>query len=226
MRRGGYVQILVGCGCAAIAGTILLLGMMTALNVFSLNNGGSLSSGIAFVSPEGLSDIVPPNYGSLFTEAGKATGVAPAMVAAIYMTEHHTDSFGADLPSLDYALSPCTENYAGAAGPMQFITSSWNGVVDDLQAYGISSPDRCKYRDSIIGAAFLLKGKLRYDWVQTACKTTDLTTLAYTDDCVSRWGQSYCGVDACRDKACSNVARGYFYCEEVVRKYKLAVSVT
>jgi hypothetical protein len=189
-----------------------------------MNSEDSFGSNVSFVNPVGLSSIIPPNFGSLFTEAGIHTGVAPAMVAAIYMTEHHTDTFGADLPSLDYVMDPCTENYAGAAGPMQFIPSSWAGVVDDLQSIGISDPDRCSYRDSIIGAAFLLRGKLGFDWVQATCKTTDLTSLSYTDDCVSRWGQSYCGVDACYDKACSNIEKDYLYCVEVVRKYKLAVS--
>jgi hypothetical protein len=142
-------------------------------------------------------------------------------MAAIYLTEKHTDSFGADLPSLDHKLDPCTENASGAAGPMQFIPGSWNGVADDLQSIGISSPDRCKYRDSIIGAAFLLKGKLTFNWVQETCDSKDPSTVTYTDSCISNWGQSYCGVRGCDHVNCG--APKYLYCEEVVRKFKLVV---
>lgn len=220
-RRPGFIQFLaIGCGCLLLAA--LGIAAMVAIGVFAFNNmGGSGVSDIEYTKPEGLSSTVPPNFASLFTEAGNYTGVAPAMIAAIYLTEHHSDTFGEDLPSLDYKLSPCTENSAGAAGPMQFIPSSWDNVVDDLQRIGISSPDRCRFRDSIIGAGFLLKGKLGYEWVQEECKTTSLEDVSYTDGCVSRWGQSYCGIKGCHNSACG--APGYLYCEEVVRKYKLVV---
>ena len=208
-------------GCAAIALGMAFVLLLIGLQAYAtlITGTGSNKDDQGLISPEGLSDMVPPVFASLFTEAGQKSGVAPAMVAAIYLTEHHTSTFGKDLPSTDYALDPCTENSSGAAGPMQFIPSSWNGVVDNLKSVGIENPDRCKYRDSIIGAAFLLRGKLKFDWVQAACKTTDLTSLVYSDDCISRWGQSYCGVDACDAPACGGTK--YRYCEQVVIKYHL-----
>lgn len=216
----GLSFIAAGCGCLAI---LVIAALIFALGMFAMNNEEEISEEDSpdFFYSEGLSDIVPPNFASIFTEAGRHTGVAPALVAAIYLTEKHTDSFGADLLFIDDRLDPCTENYAGAAGPMQFITSSWEGVVDDLQGIGISSPDRCKYRDSIIGAAFLLKGKLSFGWVQEECDSTDPSLVTYTDSCVSNWGQSYCGVRGCDHTACG--APSYLYCEEVVRKFRLAL---
>lgn len=202
-----------------------MLAGSTAVGLFGINNitttgGGSLIPG------SGINSEVPAVFASLFTESSEKTGVPSALIAALYLTEHHTDSFGKDLPSVNATFqevygSPCEENGSGAAGPMQFIPKSWSGVVPNLKKVGISSPDRCNFRDSIMGAGFLLKGKLKFKWVADVCKVDSDGKVKMTDECVSRWGQAYCGVKGCNNSACG--APDYLYCEEVLRKYKLVV---
>lgn len=207
-----------------------LIGGAWGLGLYAVNNLDNQESTPGnVIASEGLSAQVPPIFGSIFTEAEKLSGTPSALVAAIYLTEHHTDSFGKDLPTINATFQEvygksCTENGSGAAGPMQFIPASWSGVASKLKAAGISSPDRCKFRDSIIGAGFLLAGKANFDWVKEACKVGDDGKVVLTDLCISRWGQAYCGVGGCNNRACG--APKYLYCEEVVRKYKLVVGET
>lgn len=207
------VFISSGCGISLVI-IFILIGVSSAVGIDWFGSNSNSSA----ISPEGLNlSIVPPNYASLFTEASQKSHVPAALIAALYLTEHHTDSFGKDLKSIDQVLSPCTENSSGAAGPMQFIPGSW--PASGLKAIGIASPDRCKYRDSIIGAGLLLAGKVKYPSVQAVCKKNSTGEWVMTDKCISDWGQSYCGVGGCHSSACSN--SHYLYCEEVVRKYKL-----
>lgn len=220
--KSGFVpvEVAVGCGCLMVfaLGAMFMVGV----GVFALNNGDSSGSTLSNGPlSDQLSSMVPPNYAQLFSDAENFSGVPAPMVAALYLTERHSDSFGADLPSLDYVMSPCKENASGAAGPMQFVQLSWNGVVDDLQGIGITNPDRCAYKDSIIGAGFLLKGKFKYAWVQESCSLDAAGNYLMTDECISRWGQSYCGVKGCNDANCG--APDYLYCEEVVRKYHIVI---
>jgi hypothetical protein len=102
---------------------------------------------------------------------------------------------------------------------MQFIPTSW--PESKLRAIGITNPDRCKYRDSIIGAGLLMAGKVKYDAVKSYCKKDSAGAWIMTDRCISEWGQAYCGVGGCNDKNCGGTE--YRYCEQVLRKYKLVV---
>jgi hypothetical protein len=203
-------------GCAMVF-ILLLVGIGLAGTKLGWGGGSGTFSGTISTT---LSTQIPPNFARLFSEAEEKSGVPAPMIAAIYLTEHHTDTFGRDLTSPDQVLSPCKENKSGAAGPMQFLKTSW--PASKLKAAGITSPDRCKYRDSIIGAGFLLDGKADYPSVKAVCKKDSAGKWQMTDSCISIWGQSYCGVGGCNNMNCG--APKYLYCEEVVRKYKLVVS--
>jgi hypothetical protein len=204
-------------GCSAMVFLLLLVGVgLAGVQLGGGSGSGSFSGTVSTT----LSAKIPPNFAQLFSEAEEKSGVPAPMIAALYLTERHKDSFGGDLKSIDQVLSPCKENGSGAAGPMQFIPTSW--PASGLKAVGITNPDRCKYRDSIIGAGLLLDGKAKYPSVKSVCKKNGAGEWLMTDACVSTWGQSYCGVGGCNDKNCG--APKYLYCEEVLRKYKLVVS--
>ncbi len=207
--------LLGGCGCLLV----LMVVALFAMGLFAMTHPDSFEKSSNYSA--NLSTKVPENFAKIFSAAEEKTGVPAAMIAARYLTEHHTGSFGKDLPSVDYVLSPCHENGSTAAGPMQFIRSSWNGVVDNLEKAGIDSPDRCSYHDSIIGAGFLLKGKFKFGWVQEVCDLDKNGDYKMTDECISRWGQAYCGINGCHDDNCG--APQYLYCEEVVRKYHIVI---
>jgi|GEM_PF-1843490 len=165
-----------------------------------------------------LSEKVPPNFATLFKEAAAKFELDPAIVAGIYLTEHHTDSFGKDIPSLDAVESGCESNSSGARGPMQIIDSTWTGTARTLKAAGIASPDRCKYRDAIWGGAAVIKYKIKSQPdTRRECKVDKDGKTTWNDACIKAVGRSYCG--ACDGPACGT--HGYNYCDQMLRHYKL-----
>lgn len=140
-------------------------------------------------------------------------------MAGIYLTEHHTDSFGKDIPSLDATEKNCSSNGSGARGPMQIIDGTWSGVVPKLKDKGIASPDRCKYRDAIWGGAAVIKGKIAgQPDAKRDCKIDKNGDIAWTDACIKSVGRAYCG--ACSGPACGT--HGYNYCDQTLRHFKIA----
>ncbi|MFI6296214.1 NlpC/P60 family protein [Nonomuraea sp. NPDC050790] len=111
------------------------------------------------VSDSGASDI-PPNLLELYKKHGKKIGVQWNVLAAVGKRE--TDHGRSDLPGVKSGT-----NYAGAAGPMQFLISTWggkaripipskfNGYASDGDDDGIA--DVYNPADAILGAARMLK---------------------------------------------------------------------
>lgn len=207
-----------GKSCLLAFGMILLFAVSAYASIY--NKGGVADNSSTNTATGELSDTVPPNFATLIKEAAGAFKLEPAIVASIYLTEHHIEKFGKDIPSLDYVQLNCQANSSGALGPMQIIDGTWKGVDDKLIAKGISSPNRCRYRDAFFGGAAVIKGKISgQPDARSACGiTNDDKTANYTDDCVRKIGRAYCG--ACTGPACGR--KGYNYCEHNLEAFKYA----
>jgi cell wall-associated NlpC family hydrolase len=111
------------------------------------------------VSDSGAADI-PADYLKLYKEYGKKIGVQWNILAAVGKRE--TDHGRSDLPGVKSGT-----NSAGAAGPMQFLISTWggkarvpmssqfNGYASDGDGDGVG--DVYNPADAILGAAKMLK---------------------------------------------------------------------
>lgn len=212
----------IGC----LMGALLAI---TAVMFFSigLNSPGvdEAAADTNFRTAGELSSKVPPNLATLFKEAAAQFDLDPAIIAGIYLTEHHTDSFGKDIASLDATQANCTKNSSGAQGPMQIIDSTWTGVSKKLISKGIENPDRCKWRDAIWGGAAVIRGKITRNGGQSdaisACGITSSNdTPNYSDNCIRKIGRAYCG--ACDGPACGT--NGYNYCDQTLRHYNISRS--
>src|SRR5690606_27990039 len=106
-------------------------------------------------------DDIPEDYLRLYKEHGARVGVQWNVLAAIGKRE--TDHGRSTLPGVRSGT-----NYAGAAGPMQFLISTWggkpridvrsetvNGYASDGDGDGIA--DVYNPADAILGAARMLK---------------------------------------------------------------------
>ncbi|GAA0407213.1 hypothetical protein Acor_50850 [Acrocarpospora corrugata] len=103
---------------------------------------------------------IPPEYLALYKKHGQAIGVQWNVLAAVGKRE--TDHGRSDLPGVKTGT-----NEAGAAGPMQFLISTWggraqipipsefNGYASDGDDDGIA--DVYNPADAILGAAKMLK---------------------------------------------------------------------
>lgn len=213
-------KIRIGCSAVLVFAAVLSFNFVIALVNPAPANGSVITpTSSTEGTPTGnLSDKVPKNYATLIKEAGSKFKLDPAIIAGIYLTEHHTDSFGKDIPSLDAYESGCSSNSSGARGPMQIIDGTWSGVVDNIQRAGISNPDRCRYRDAFYGGAAVIRGKLGFSSTKAACDIKDSKdTPNYSDECIKMIGHRYCG--ACTGTACGT--RGYNYCDQTLRHYNL-----
>ena len=95
-------------------------------------------------SEEALADI-PEEYLPIYEKAAEEYGLDAAILAAIGDIE--SDHGRGD--------NDCSQNYAGAMGPMQFIGSTWANVGVDGNGDGAS--DVCDPKDAIPGAANYLQ---------------------------------------------------------------------
>ncbi|MGN9840828.1 C40 family peptidase [Nonomuraea sp. H19] len=130
-----------------------------------LDNGGGTSpdcqdtAQVQEASDSAAADI-PGDYLELYKEHGKKIGVQWNILAAVGKRE--TDHGRSNLPGVKSGT-----NYAGAAGPMQFLISTWggkaripmsstfNGYASDGDGDGIG--DVYNPADAILGAAKMLK---------------------------------------------------------------------
>ncbi|NRQ34910.1 hydrolase [Nonomuraea sp. NN258] len=153
-----------------LTGVLLLVAILMSPILLSsmpsfLSNGGvpeectQTGTRAEEVSDSGAADI-PADYLELYQKHGKKIGVQWTILAAVGKRE--TDHGRSNLPGVKTGT-----NYAGAAGPMQFLISTWggkaqipvdsrfNGYASDGDGDGIG--DVYNPADAILGAARMLK---------------------------------------------------------------------
>ncbi len=165
-RSRGHLLIVV----LALSGLLLVVLVVAPmlLTTFTLPFGGlgfGADCAEAAADREDLSktarDDIPEDYLKLYKEHGARIGVQWNVLAAIGKRE--TDHGRSTLPGVRSGT-----NYAGAAGPMQFLISTWggkpqidvrsekfNGYASDGDGDGVA--DVYNPADAILGAAKMLK---------------------------------------------------------------------
>ncbi|GAB3397655.1 bifunctional lytic transglycosylase/C40 family peptidase [Amycolatopsis echigonensis] len=134
---------------AAVAAVIAILMLIGGIGQAVVN--ALFGSSSTQPSQEALADI-PADYLALYRQA---TSVCPGLdwsiLAAIGKIE--TNHGRSTLPGVTSG-----ENYAGAGGPMQFLQSTFDGVVarHPLPAGGATPPSRYNPHDAIYAAAYYL----------------------------------------------------------------------
>jgi hypothetical protein len=103
-----------------------------------LVGGAAMGGGGATADRSALNDI-PPEFGRLYTEAATRYGFPWQLLAGVGKVE------------CDHGRGDCYRpNYAGAMGPMQFLSQTWRGYAD---ASGNPPYDIYDPRDTIFAAA-------------------------------------------------------------------------
>ncbi|MFC4122314.1 NlpC/P60 family protein [Nonomuraea zeae] len=144
---------------AVIVSPMLLISMPSFLSDGGASVDCADSTQVEEVSDSGTSDI-PGEYLDLYKEYGQKIGVQWNILAAVGKRE--TDHGRSNLPGVKSGT-----NSAGAAGPMQFLISTWggkarmpmsstiNGYASDGDGDGVG--DVYNPADAILGAAKMLK---------------------------------------------------------------------
>ncbi|GAA0987725.1 NlpC/P60 family protein [Acrocarpospora macrocephala] len=150
-------------GLLAVALPLTLFGsivLMTPLPGGLFGGGGAECEVDTGDLSETAKEDIPPEYLALYKKHGAAIGVQWNVLAAVGKRE--TDHGRSDLPGVKSGT-----NEAGAAGPMQFLISTWggkarieipsefNGYASDGDEDGIA--DVYNPADAILGAAKMLK---------------------------------------------------------------------
>jgi cell wall-associated NlpC family hydrolase len=135
---------------AGIAASVLVLAVLVGYSakavVESLFGGSSTANCAAQIAD------IPPDYCVLYLAAAPSCpGLDWSVLAAIGKVE--TDHGRSTLPGVHHG-----ENFAGAGGPMQFLSSTFNNVVaaHRIPPGGADPPSRYNPHDAIHAAAFLL----------------------------------------------------------------------
>ncbi|MFD8493356.1 NlpC/P60 family protein [Amycolatopsis sp. NPDC059657] len=134
-----------GYTIAGLLGAVLLIAgsaIAAVISLFSLGSGPSQAA---------LADI-PPGYLALYQQAAAdCPGLDWSILAAIGKVE--TDHGRLNAPGVTSG-----ENFAGAGGPMQFLTATFAGVTTrhPLPPGGATPPSRYNPHDAIHAAAFYL----------------------------------------------------------------------
>ncbi|MEV1172422.1 NlpC/P60 family protein [Nonomuraea sp. NPDC049784] len=163
LSRARLALLIGGAGLlllvAVIVSPMLLISMPSFLSDGGTSSDCNDSKQVEEVSDSGSSDI-PPKYLELYKEYGKKIGVQWNILAAVGKRE--TDHGRSNLPGVKSGT-----NYAGAAGPMQFLVSTWGGkarvpmsskftgYASDGDGDGVG--DIYNPADAILGAARMLK---------------------------------------------------------------------
>ncbi|MFC5830398.1 NlpC/P60 family protein [Nonomuraea insulae] len=144
---------------AVIVSPLLLMSMPSFLSDGGATVDCEDTAHVEEASDSAASDI-PAEYLELYKEYGKKIGVQWNILAAVGKRE--TDHGRSDLPGVKSGT-----NSAGAAGPMQFLISTWggkarlpfpgsiNGYASDGDGDGVA--DVYNPADAILGAAKMLK---------------------------------------------------------------------
>ena len=141
---------MLGKVAVAVIAALLLIPLLIAAGV-----SGAISavfgSGSSQPSPTALADI-PADYLALYREAA---GVCPGLDWTILAAVGKIESNHGRLQAPGVSTG---ENYAHAAGPMQFLRSSFDGVLarHQLPPGGSTPPSRYNPHDAIYAAAFYL----------------------------------------------------------------------
>lgn len=163
-RRRPFLAVLLALAVViplALVGSVVL---MTPLPSFLLGGRTAEDCAEAATATTGVSETartdIPPEYLELYKKVGKETGVQWNVLAAIGKRE--TDHGRSKLPGVSSGT-----NYAGAAGPMQFLISTWGGkakikIKPGINGYasdgdGDGYGDVYNPADAILGAARMLK---------------------------------------------------------------------
>ncbi|GAA3838326.1 NlpC/P60 family protein [Sphaerisporangium flaviroseum] len=158
------IALLVGLAGVVLVTLIMAPMLMSTFPSFLGGEGTSGDCGddvtnVTNVSDTAQSDI-PSNYLQIYKKWGKKTGVQWTVLAAVGKRE--TDHGRSNLAGVKSGT-----NYAGAAGPMQFLISTWggkakikipskfNGYASDGDEDGIA--DVYNPADAVLGAAKMLK---------------------------------------------------------------------
>ncbi|GAA3239781.1 C40 family peptidase [Actinocorallia longicatena] len=153
------MPLLAAAGSAAFVVLVVMIGTLGAfIPAFRSGPGPAMDAGLLGCPPaltraggssngKDVSDI-PPTYLALYQAAGAKYGVAWSVLAGIGKAESdHGRGPGSGIRS--------GTNYAGAAGPMQFLLSTWKGYAtdgDDNGTKNVYDP-----RDAIPAAALYLR---------------------------------------------------------------------
>ncbi|WP_113700304.1 NlpC/P60 family protein [Nonomuraea lactucae] len=163
LSRTRVALALGAAGAVLLALVIVSPVLLTGIPSF-VGNGGEPPDCSGGEQPEDASDTaasdIPADYLELYRKHGEKVGVQWNILAAVGKRE--TDHGRSDLPGVKRGT-----NYAGAAGPMQFLISTWggkariqmsarfNGYASDGDGDGIG--DIYNPADAILGAARMLK---------------------------------------------------------------------
>ncbi len=168
---------------------------------------------------------IPTGWNQIIQEAAKEIDVPPLIVAAIYLTEHHTTTFGGDINPAKEDPN-CEISYAGARGPWQLMPNWWYGddapLVKNASKWKLKIEHEkvglkfipyvnvCYYREAAFGGAYVIRAKMNNANIYK--KYND----SLTDEKVKEIAKRYCG--GCTDRGCGNA--NFNYCEFALERYK------
>lgn len=113
--------------------------------------------------------VVPPGWWEVITFGAEKFNIPPEIIAAILLTEKHTDKFPNNIDP-NGKENPCTKSYAGATGPFQIMPSEVRDAVyyhsdaikrDKLRITN-NVNSACYYKEGAWLAAFVLQSKMNY----------------------------------------------------------------
>lgn len=203
----------LSCGCLFLILGVSLFVIFMGVGKDTNSNQSSLSSSGSINLPAGWSQVIE--------DAAQKINVPPAMIAAIYLTEHHITKFSGDI-NPNGSDPNCKTSYAGATGPFQLMPDWWKGsdapLVKNAQGWGLvvkynnSVPyvDVCEWRAAAIGGAYAIKAKMN-----AANIKKDADDLL-SDAEVKEIAKGYCGCCDCPGCGSSN----FDYCEFALERYK------
>ncbi|GAA3129133.1 NlpC/P60 family protein [Planomonospora alba] len=165
MNGGARGRVALALAVAGICLVALIMAPMMMVSTFPTITGGGLADcGEAAAQASGQSETalsdIPPEYLELYRKHAEEVGVQWNVLAGIGKRE--TDHGRSTLPGVRSGT-----NHAGAAGPMQFLISTWGGkakikIPSEFNGYasdgdGDGWADVYNPADAILGAAKMIK---------------------------------------------------------------------
>jgi cell wall-associated NlpC family hydrolase len=184
------------------AGGLLLLVAVLLGAASGINQQNPAACQIQPAATSQASTSIPANYLHLYRKTGQQYGIAWNLLAAIGKIE--TDHGQSNLPGVHSG-----ENFAGAAGPMQFIAATWRSFGVDGNGDGVKN--RYDPADAIPAAARYLKANGAPGNIRTAIfaynHSTDYvnTVLAKANQYASHGAQAIAAADS---PTCEQAALG------------------